>query len=147
MRALLRHILLLAVLVPACARAAETPRPFVFGINANTSHRALQAAVAAGCTNVRIGCGWDLIEQSPGIYDFRSPDNDVAMCEQYGLEPFFLIVATPRWALAPDKRDKPFGHCTAHRLILQRAWAGDQEQPGGVEQHSASLREDVSGAK
>lgn len=92
---------------PAAA-TLDSPRPFVFGINAGTSDRQLQAAKAAGATNVRIGCGWDLVEATPGIYDFRDPDRDVEMCAKHGLEPFFLVVATPKWALAPEKRDRPW---------------------------------------
>lgn len=87
----------------------ETPRPLVFGLNASTSDAQLQQAVAAGCTNVRIGAGWDLVEPEPGQYRWSHSDRDVSQCERYGLEPIFLIVATPRWALDPEKRDKPWG--------------------------------------
>lgn len=102
-------ILSVLILQSACAaQIRETPRPLVFGINAGTSHRDLQAAKAAGCTNIRVGCGWDLVEPEPGKYDFSDPDRDVDRVLEYGMEPIFLVVATPKWALAPEKRDKPW---------------------------------------
>ncbi len=102
-------VLSLLVYPIACAaQTQETPRPLVFGINAGTSNRDLQAAKAAGCTNVRVGCGWDLVEKEPGQYDFSDPDRDVDQVLKYGMEPIFLVVATPKWALAPEKRDRPW---------------------------------------
>lgn len=93
------------------AQPAPTPRPFVFGINLNAGNDwECRLAAAAGCTNTRIGAGWDLVERTPGVYDWRSPDRAVDNCRRYGLEPFFLIVATPLWALRPEQRDKPWGH-------------------------------------
>ena len=89
--------------VPAAAR------PFVFGINASAQRPDFEAAKAAGCTCVRIGCGWDLVEPEEGKFDWREPDNAVELCREFGFEPFFLIVATPKWALSPEKRDKPWG--------------------------------------
>jgi len=92
------------------AGAEETPRPFIFGLNPGTSDEELQAAKAAGCTNIRIGGAWDLVERERGVYDWsHGGDREVEQCLKYGLEPFFLIVATPKWALAPEKRDKPWG--------------------------------------
>lgn len=93
----------------SASRAEETPRPFVFGLNPGTSDRELQAAKVAGCTNIRIGAGWDWVERERGVYDWsHGGEREVQQCQKYGLEPFFLIVATPKWALAPEKRDKPW---------------------------------------
>jgi hypothetical protein len=103
-------LMIVAMAAVTGCRTVQTPRPYVFGINSSTSDRELQAVKAAGGTNIRIGCGWDLIEKTPGVYDFRDPDRDVAACMEYGLEPFFLVVATPKWALSPEKRDQPWGH-------------------------------------
>ena len=58
-------ILVIAALASICvgimpasesvAGAAETTRPFIFGLNPGTSDAELRAAKAAGCTNIRIG--------------------------------------------------------------------------------------------
>jgi hypothetical protein len=106
-----RGLSFIAGLLCAAASVAaegERPRPFVFGLNPGTSDSELRAAKAAGCTNIRIGAGWDLVEPEPGVYKWDEPDHAVRQCEKYDLEPFFLVVATPRWALAPQKRDKPW---------------------------------------
>jgi len=50
------------------------------------------------------------VEKTPGVYDFRDSDRAVKSCMEYGLEPIYLIVATPKWALDPEDRDKPWGH-------------------------------------
>lgn len=89
--------------------STQTARPYVFGLNIGMSDAECKLAKEAGCTNTRIGCGWDLIEKEPGKYDWRDPDHDVAQCLKWGFEPFFLIVATPKWALPPDKQDKVWG--------------------------------------
>lgn len=101
--------LILTLLAVGCGFAGQTPRPYVFGLNIGMSDRECQMAKAAGCTSVRIGCGWDLVEKEPGIYDFSDPDRDVAQCIKYGFEPFFLVVATPKFYLKPEMRDKPWG--------------------------------------
>ncbi len=90
-------------------RAAGADRPFVFGVNASAERADFEVAKAAGCTCVRIGCGWDLVEPEEGKLDWREPDQAVDLCREFGFEPFFLIVATPKWALSADKRDKPWG--------------------------------------
>ncbi len=95
---------------PPPAQAGETPRPFIFGLNPGTSDEELQEIKAAGCTNIRIGGNWDLVESKRGVYDWsHGGEEEVQQCLKFGLEPFFLIVATPPWALAPEKRNKPWG--------------------------------------
>ncbi|HOA74543.1 MAG TPA: hypothetical protein PLQ89_09005 [Phycisphaerae bacterium] len=106
------HLLgtVLCMLVTAAGSPGQQqPRPLIFGINAGVSDAQLEAAKAAGCTNIRIGAGWDLVEPEPGVFKWDEPDHAVAQCEKYSLEPIFLIVATPKWALAPEQRDKPWG--------------------------------------
>lgn len=102
-------IVLITCLVPGTVLSAQTPRPYVFGMNIGMSDRDCQLAKAAGCTAVRIGCGWDLVEKEPGVYDFSDPDRDVEQCIKYGFEPFFLVVATPKFYLEEHMRDKPWG--------------------------------------
>ena len=101
-------VLLSLILALPSFPASQTPRPYVFGLNINMSDRECKLAKAAGCTCVRIGCGWDLVEKEPGVYDFSEPDRDVAQCIKYGFEPFFLVVATPKFYLAEEMRDKPW---------------------------------------
>jgi len=105
----------------ACGKdtAAAGARPFVFGINASAQRADLEVAKAAGCTCVRIGCGWDLVEPEEGQFDWREPDQAVELCREFGFEPFFLIVATPKWALSPEKRDKPWGWPAEPRFYPQ----------------------------
>lgn len=103
----LAALIVLALAAPG-SRAAE-PRRYIFGLNIGMSDRDCRLAKAAGCTSVRIGCGWDLVEKEPGVYDFSEPDHAVAQCIKYGFEPFFLIVATPPFYLAEHMRDKPWG--------------------------------------
>lgn len=100
-------LFILILLTPALGDQA--PRPFIFGLNIGMSDSDCRLAKAAGCTSVRIGCGWDLVEREPGVYDFSEPDRDVAQCIKYGFEPFFLIVATPKFYLDEHMRDKPWG--------------------------------------
>ncbi len=100
----------LSLLWPVAVWAEEKPRPFIFGLNPGTSDEELRAVKAAGCTNIRIGGNWDLVEAKPGVYDWsHGGEEEVRQCLKYGLEPFFLVVATPPWALSPEKRNKPWG--------------------------------------
>ena len=105
-------VAILVSMVLACVaplQASRNARPYVFGLNTGMSDRECQMAKDAGCTCMRIGCGWDLVETKPGVYDFSAPDADVAQCAKYGFEPFFLIVATPPFYLKEKMRDKPWG--------------------------------------
>lgn len=108
MRILISIALLLSLATAAFA-ASETPRPYVFGINVGMSERNCEMARVAGCKSARIGCGWDLVEKEPGVYDWSEVDQDVNMCLKYGFEPFFLVVATPKFYLEENMRDKPWG--------------------------------------
>lgn len=96
------------MLVSVVSAASETPRPYVFGLNISMSDRQCEIAKAAGCRSVRIGCGWDIVEKEPGIYDWGHVDRDVEQCMKWGFEPFFLVVATPKFYLAEEMRDKPW---------------------------------------
>ena len=109
MRLYLYVVVLTAVVLSSSPANASEPRPLVFGLNIGMSDRECELAKQAGCTSVRIGCGWDLVEREPGKYDFSDPDRDVAQCIKYGFEPFFLIVATPPFYLEEHMRDKPWG--------------------------------------
>lgn len=104
------RVALIALLISISpALAQSTPRPYVFGLNIGMSDRQCEMAKEMGCTSVRIGCGWDLVEKEPGVYDFSDPDRDVEQCIKYGFEPFFLVVATPKFYLKEEMRDKPWG--------------------------------------
>lgn len=108
----MRVFSLTVLLIIACSPlfAAQTPRPFLFGLNLTaTDDKSCEMAKAAGCTAIRIGLGWDLVEKKPGEYDFSEPDRAVAQCIKYGFEPFFLIVATPPFYLKEEMRNKVWG--------------------------------------
>jgi hypothetical protein len=96
----------IVALLGSATGAAKTPRPFMFGLNPGTTDTGLQAPEAAGCTNVCIGAGWDRVEMKPGVYGWaHGGEREVQRCLEYGLEPFFLLVATPSRALALEKRE------------------------------------------
>lgn len=111
MRTILAALLL--AIISTSSQAAQTPRPLVFGINIaqynpTLLEREFQLAKEAGCTNVRVGVGWDLIEWQPGVYDWRLSDPPVDLCIKYGLEPIYLVCATPKHYLEDHMKDKPY---------------------------------------
>lgn len=112
-------VLLAGVLCQATASLA--PRPYVFGMNIAMTDEQCRLAKDAGCTCVRIGCGWDLVEKRPGVYDWSDPDRDVQMCRKWGFEPFFLVVATPRFYLAEGANDKVWGRPALEQFHPQAA--------------------------
>lgn len=61
----------------------------------------------AGCTSVRVGVGWDLVEPHQGDRNWGDIDEEITRCLDRGFEPVFLIVATPPWAL-PVTQQPPF---------------------------------------
>ena len=107
-----RELMIMAMLIGASCRlfaGSDISRPFVFGMNTGSTQKECELAKSAGCTCMRIGCGWDLVEKTHGAYDFSEPDAAVAQCVKCGFEPFFLVVATPPFYLKEHMRDKVWG--------------------------------------
>lgn len=119
MRGTSRCILLAAAaLLLVCATAAHSAydRPLIFGMNPMpaewSGHDGDQSwwepeqyakMKQAGCTAVRYGIGWDLIEPTRGVRNWGDIDNDIKLFLDHGFEPVLLIVATPAWALLPGQ--------------------------------------------
>jgi hypothetical protein len=84
-------------------------RPQIFGIGMASGGWVLleppgyddlawEMAAQAGSASSRIGASWPDIQPNLGEWHWEVPDADVAWCEQYGIEPYMLIVNTPWWA-------------------------------------------------
>jgi len=131
-----RELMIMAMLIGASCRlfaGSGISRPFVFGMNTGSTVKECELAKSAGCTCMRIGCGWDLVEKTHGAYDFSEPDAAVARCVKYGFEPFFLVVATPPFYLLSGGAYRTLNATPAQPLyaesrvyskqLLHRQWA------------------------
>jgi hypothetical protein len=109
-------VMLGALAVCASPVHAANDRPLIYGMNPMPSEWAGRPAGdytwegqqydkmrLAGCTAVRIGVGWDLIEPNPGDRNWGDIDGDITRMLDRGFEPVLLIVATPTWALLPGQ--------------------------------------------
>jgi len=101
----------------ACAAPAANDRPLIYGMNPIPSEWAGRPAGdyvwesqqydkmrAAGCTAVRVGVGWDLVEPNRGDRNWGDIDADLTRMLDRGFEPVMLIVATPAWTLLPGQQ-------------------------------------------
>ena len=92
------------LLAPASA-SARVPRDF-FGVMVNGLMDSPAAPLDAqsadmrrdGVTTERIDISWDLVEPSPGQFDFSLSDRKVLAAARAGLDVLALIQRTPSWA-------------------------------------------------
>ena len=102
--------LALALAIAAPSSADPPVNPDVFGIGladggwllldpAEYPDSKYKRMAEAGCKSTRMGASWPDIEPTRyGGYDWSMVENDVLLCEKYGIEPYCLIVNTPDWA-------------------------------------------------
>ncbi len=108
--------IIIIVAVLSAAASAANDRPLIFGMNPMpaewSGHDGDQywweqvqydRMKQAGCTSVRVGLGWDLVEPNPGDRNWGDIDDDLKKMMDRGFEPVLLIVATPTWALLPGQ--------------------------------------------
>ncbi|MFZ2360527.1 MAG: beta-galactosidase, partial [Anaerolineae bacterium] len=74
---------------------------------------ALDAIAAAGFSWIRQRFPWDLIEPSPGVYDWAPWDQIVADAAARGLELVAVLDGSPAWARPPQDAANPLAPPTS----------------------------------
>jgi hypothetical protein len=83
----------------------------LIGVNAvtlilpETRERQYDEIKSAGIPAVRLYLEWDLIEPSPGVFDWSTTDSLVMGAAERGLKILGLLTYTPSWAVPPEARE------------------------------------------
>lgn len=92
-----------SALPSAIAPLKEAMPPFLFGMNPiryidGPTEKDIEDMASLGVKSIRIWVNWRQIEPEKGKFDWSSLDKIVALCEQKGIEPWFLVAGAPQHA-------------------------------------------------
>ena len=102
------------VAVGATAHAATPSYGVVPQDGAVPSNAEVQEMAAGGVEDMRLILHWPTVEPTPGTYNWSSIDAMVRETTNYGVQPFFFIYGTPRWAADIDGRKG----CNKHDCVV-----------------------------
>ena len=86
----------------ATARADASAYGVVPQDGAVPSRAEVEEMGAGGVTEMRLILFWPSVEEQPGQYNWKNVDAMVRETTNYGVQPFFFLYGTPKWAAKID---------------------------------------------